>query len=101
MEEYKASVQGVDDALARLNATLASYKSLTLQSKPERQEASKKVQVDKTTPGEQPALVSQDRPSAIVLRTYQVISKVSSGSVSLEVWEANSYGAASQRYVQV
>jgi hypothetical protein len=26
MDEYKASVQGVDNALARLNATLASYK---------------------------------------------------------------------------
>jgi len=100
MDEYKASVQGVDDALARLNATLASYKTLNLNN--ERPQASQREQAkkDHVTRTSQ-AKPSDHDPSSVSFRTFQVVSKVSSVPVDYRTWWARSCEGSSRRYGQV
>lgn len=101
MDEYKASVQGVDDALARLNATLASYKTLDLNNG--RPKASQRAKVNKTnaaTQDRQADLSDHDRAS-IGFRTFQVVTKVSGLSAEYKTWWAKSCESSSHRYGQV
>ena len=101
MDEYKASVQGVDNALARLNATLASYKiSGNLPKKPaadlvtESQHAPAAL-ADGTNVG------SQESLATLKHHIFQVVSKVASEPVDWETWTSMSDAEALQKYPEV
>jgi hypothetical protein len=90
MDQYKASVQGVDNALARLNATLASYKiSGNLPKKPT---------ADHVTESE---LVSASMVGELKHHVFQVVSKVASEPVDWESWNAMTDAEALQKYPEV
>lgn len=98
MDEYKASVQGVDEALARLNATLASYKiSGNLPKKPAADHVTESEPV--------PASVLDGMPKGSLGRLkhhiFQVVSKVASEPVDWETWNAMSDAEALQKYPEV
>lgn len=104
MEEYKASVQGVDDALARLNATLASYKiSGNLPNKP----AVNPVAASQPVPSVQAysagatSQVPEDARGTLKHHIFQVVSKVVSEPVDWETWNSMSDAEALQKYPEV
>lgn len=98
MEEYKASVQGVDDALARLNATLASYKLLDRHTDapaaPKKDKAKGHV-----SQGRQASQPVHER-TTIGYRTFLVASKVSKVPLEWESWRSRSLEETKQ-YAQV
>ena len=101
MEEYKASVQGVDNALARLNATLASYKiSGNLPKKPAadlvaESEPAPASSVNGTHAG------SQGAHGSLKHHIFQVVSQVASEPVDWETWTSMSDAEALQKYPEV
>ena len=101
MDEYKASVQGVDNALARLNATLASYKiSGNLPKKSaadlvKDSELASASLVDGVHKGAQGALESLKH------HIFQVVSKVTSEPVDWETWVSMSDAESLQKYPEV
>jgi hypothetical protein len=101
MDEYKASVQGVDNALARLNATLASYKiSGHLPKKPAADPVTESElvaasMVDGTRP------VSKGALDDLKHHIFQVVSKVASEPVDWETWNAISDEESLQKYPEV
>lgn len=104
MEQYKASVQGVDDALARLNATLASYKiSGNLPNKP----AVNPVAASQPVPSVQAysagatSQVPEDARGTLKHHVFQVVSKVVSEPVDWETWNSMSDAEALQKYPEV
>ena len=101
MDEYKASVQGVDDALARLNATLASYKlSGNLPKKPSADPVTQpSVPVSSTTENASP--IPEEARGTLKHHVFQVVSKVTSEPVDWETWNALSDDEALQKYPEV
>lgn len=104
MEQYKASVQGVDDALARLNATLASYKiSGNLPKKP----PGNPVAAAEPVPSAQAfstgttSQVPEDARGTLKHHVFQVVSKVVSEPVDWETWNSISDAEALQKYPEV
>ena len=98
MDEYKASVQGVDNALARLNATLASYKisgNLPKKSAADLVKESELASVDGTHEGAQGTLGSLKH------HIFQVVSKVTSEPVDWETWVSMSDAESLQKYPEV
>lgn len=100
MDEYKASVQGVDDALARLNATLASYKlSGNLPKKPVA-DPEAKIQTEPASLGDTPQVPEEAR-GTLKHHVFQVVSKVVSEPVDWESWNSLSDAEALQKYPEV
>lgn len=100
MDEYKASVQGVDDALARLNATLASYKTLNLNAEHSQVSQRELTQKSHVPQSSQVKPLDHD-PASVSFRTFQVISKVSGTPGDYRSWWATSSEGSSHRYGQV
>lgn len=100
MDEYKASVQGVDDALARLNATLASYKlSGNLPKKPVADHETKSTH-EPASLGDTPQVPEEAR-GTLKHHVFQVVSKVVSEPVDWETWNSLSDAEALQKYPEV
>jgi hypothetical protein len=101
MEEYKASVKGVDDALARLNATLASYKiSGNLPKKPAADPVTESELVSASLVDD-PYAASEQALGQLKHHVFQVVSKVASEPVDWESWNAMTDAEALQKYPEV
>jgi hypothetical protein len=101
MDEYKASVQGVDNALARLNATLASYKiSGNLPRKPAADPVTEFELVSASLVGD-PRAVSEQALGQLKHHVFQVVSKVASEPVDWETWNAMTDEESLQKYPEV
>ena len=101
MDEYKASVQGVDNALARLNATLASYKiSGNLPKKPAADLVTDSEDASATSTNGTHAN-SQGAVGSLKHHIFQVVSKVASEPVDWETWTSMSDAEALQKYPEV
>jgi hypothetical protein len=101
MDQYKASVQGVDNALARLNATLASYKiSGNLPKKPTADHVTESELVSASMVGD-PRAVSEQALGQLKHHVFQVVSKVASEPVDWESWNAMTDAEALQKYPEV
>lgn len=101
MEEYKASVQGVDEALARLNATLASYKisgNLPKKSAADLVTGSESLPSSST---EETNAVPKEALGTLKHHIFQVVSKVVSEPVDWETWTSMSDAEALQKYPEV
>ena len=101
MEEYKASVQGVDDALARLNATLASYDSLKLKKGDSATSVQARQGEKEHIPESAQVSPTYTSPSSITFRTFQVVSKVSSEPLEFTSWRAQHYEQPNNRHTEV
>lgn len=100
MDEYRASVQGVDDALARLNATLASYKlSGNLPKKPTADPVSQPP-VPETSTANTTSIPKEAR-GTLKHHVFQIVSKVTSEPVDWATWNALSDEEALQKYPEV
>jgi hypothetical protein len=101
MDEYKASVQGVDNALARLNATLASYKiSGNLPKKPTADPVTE-PELASASLVDGPRAVSEQALGQLKHHVFQVVSKVASEPVDWESWNAMTDAEALQKYPEV
>jgi hypothetical protein len=101
MDEYKASVQGVDNALARLNATLASYKiSGNLPKKPTADPVTESELVSASLVDD-PRAASKEALDQLKHHVFQVVSKVASEPVDWESWNAMTDAEALQKYPEV
>lgn len=101
MDEYKASVQGVDEALARLNATLASYKiSGNLPKKPAADHVTES-ELASASLADGTNVVAEGSLGRLKHHIFQVVSKVASESVDWETWNAMSDAEALQKYPEV
>lgn len=101
MEEYKASVQGVDEALARLNATLASYK---ISGNLPKKSAAGPVTGSESLPSsstEETNAVSKEALGTLKHHIFQVVSKVVSEPVDWETWTSMSDAEALQKHPEV
>lgn len=101
MDQYKASVQGVDDALARLNATLASYKiSGNLPKKPVAEPVAESPVASEQS-STSTAQVPDEVRGTLKHHVYQVVSKVIDEPVDWHTWNDMSDGEADQKYPEV
>jgi hypothetical protein len=101
MDQYKASVQGVDNALARLNATLASYKiSGNLPKKPTADHVTESELVSASIVDD-PRAVSEQALGQLKHHMFQVVSKVASEPVDWESWNAMTDEESLQKYPEV
>jgi hypothetical protein len=101
MDEYKASVQGVDNALARLNATLASYKiSGNLPKKPAADLVTKSGNASASSINGTHA-DPEGAVGSLKHHIFQVVSKVASEPVDWETWTSMSDAEALQKYPEV
>lgn len=101
MDQYKASVQGVDEALARLNATLASYKiSGNLPKKPAA-DLVKESDLASASLNNGTHEGTQGTLSSLKHHIFQVVSKVTSEPVDWETWVSMSDAESLQKYPEV
>ena len=101
MDQYKASVQGVDDALARLNATLASYKiSGNLPKKAVAEPVAESPVVSEQS-STSIAQVPDEVRGTLKHHVYQVVSKVIDEPVDWQTWNDMSDGETDQKYPEV
>lgn len=98
MDEYKASVQGVDNALARLNATLASYK---ISGKKPAANPVTKTEIVPASLVDGAHGVSKEALGTLKHHIFQVVSKVVSEPVDWETWNSMSDEEALQKYPEV
>lgn len=101
MEEYKASVQGVDEALARLNATLASYKISGNLPKKSAADLVNESNVVPASLSDSTHAVPKEALGTLKHHVFQVISKVVSEPVDWETWTSMSDAEALQKYPEV
>jgi hypothetical protein len=101
MDQYKASVQGVDNALARLNATLASYKISG--NLPEKSAADLVKESELASASLHNGTHEGTRGTLGSLKhhIYQVVSKVTSEPVDWETWVSMSDAESLQKYPEV
>jgi len=101
MDQYKASVQGVDDALARLNATLASYKISGNLPKKHGAEPVAESPIASEHSSTSTAQVPDEVRGTLKHHVYQVVSKVIDEPVDWHTWNDMSDGEADQKYPEV
>jgi hypothetical protein len=101
MDQYKASVQGVDDALARLNATLASYKISGNLPKKAVAEPVAESPVASEQSSTSTAQVPDGVRGTLKHHVYQVVSKVIDEPVDWHTWNDMSDGETDQKYPEV
>jgi len=101
MDQYKASVQGVDDALARLNATLASYKISGNLPKKSVAEPVAESPVASEQSSTSTAQVPEEVRGTLKHHVYQVVSKVIDEPVDWQTWNDMSDGETDQKYPEV
>lgn len=101
MEEYKASVQGVDEALARLNATLASYKISGNLPKKSAADLVNESNAVHASLSDSTHAVPKEALGTLKHHVFQVVSKVVSEPVDWETWTSMSDAEALQKYPEV
>ena len=101
MDEYKASVQGVDNALARLNATLASYKISGNLPKKSAADLVKETELASASLKNGTHEGAQDTLGSLKHHIFQVVSKVTSEPVDWETWVSMSDAESLQKYPEV
>ena len=101
MDEYKASVQGVDNALARLNATLASYKISGNLPKKSAADLVKESELASASLVDGTHVGAQGTLGSLKHHIFQVVSKVTSEPVDWETWVSMSDAESLQRYPEV
>jgi len=101
MDEYKASVQGVDNALARLNATLASYKISGNLPKKSAADLVKESELASASLVDGAHVGSQGALGSLKHHIFQVVSKVASEPVDWETWVSMSDAESLQKYPEV
>jgi hypothetical protein len=101
MDEYKASVQGVDNALARLNATLASYKISGNLPKKSAADLVKESELASASLHNGTHEGTRGTLGSLKHHIYQVVSKVTSEPVDWETWVSMSDAESLQKYPEV
>jgi hypothetical protein len=101
MDEYKASVQGVDNALARLNATLASYKISGNLPKKSAADLVKESELASASLANGSNDGTQGTLGLLKHHIFQVVSKVTSEPVDWETWVSMSDAESLQKYPEV